>query len=44
MKGGQSSGGIESLDGGAAARLLLDLQPRAADVDDAAQPLLLCDS
>ena len=43
-KGGQSSGGIESLDGGAAARLLLDLQPQAADVDDAAQPLLLCDS
>ena len=40
----QSSGGIESLDGDAAARLLLDLQPRAADVDDAAQPLLLCDS
>ena len=43
-KGGQSSGGIESLDGGAAARLLLDLQHQAADMDAAAQPPLLCDS
>ena len=43
-KGGQSSGGIESLDGGAAARLLLDLRPQATAGDTAAQPPLLCDS
>ena len=42
-KGGQSSGGIESLDGGAAARLLLDLQPSGSTsvVSTAQQPLLL---
>ena len=42
-KGGQSSGGIESLDGGAAARLLLDLQPSSSAVAPAVGQPLLCD-
>ena len=42
-KGGESSGGVESLDGEAAARLLLDLQPRSVPSSppvSRAQPLL----
>ena len=41
-KGGESSGGVESLDGEAAARLLLDLQPRSVPSPPVsrAQPLL----
>jgi hypothetical protein len=42
-KGGESSGGVESLDGEATARLLLDLQPRSVPSPPPvtrAQPLL----